>query len=166
MKTLIVIRHAKAVAHDAAPTDFERSLAMRGRTDAEKMSSHVAKAHQAPDLMIVSTARRTTETAAFFIDAWKLVENNIRREPHIYDAPLRTLLSIIAELPDAASTVAIVGHNPSVSDLVYYLTSGGSAGIATCTTVVVDMEHADSWDEVAAGTGRVRNVYSPESLIG
>jgi phosphohistidine phosphatase len=165
MKTLIVIRHAKAVSHDAAPTDFERALALRGHQDAAHVSLHVAVSHPAPDMMIVSTARRTTETASYFIDAWKLAEQNVVREPRVYDAPLRNLLTLIAELPDNVATVAIVGHNPSVSDLVFYLTSGASAGLATCTVVVVDMEHASSWDEVAAGTGSLRETSAPALLL-
>ena len=165
MKTLIVIRHAKAVAHDAAPTDFERALAPRGHSDALHIAVRAAVECPAPDLMLVSTARRTTETSAYFIDAWHMSEEAVLHQARVYDAPLRTLLSLIAELPETADTVAIVGHNPSVSDLVFYLTSGAYAGMSTCTTVVVDMEHAASWDEVAAGTGRVRRVIEPLSRL-
>lgn len=165
MKTLIIIRHAKAVAHDAAPTDFERALAPRGHSDALHIAARVATDCPAPNLLLVSTARRTTETAAYFIDAWRMSEEAVLREARVYDAPLRTLLSLITELPQSADTVAIVGHNPSVSDLVFYLTSGAYAGMSTCTTVIVDMEHAASWEEVAAGTGRVRCVIETSSHL-
>lgn len=163
MKTLIVIRHAKAVAHDEAQTDFERALAPRGHRDALVMSQRVANEQPVPDVMLVSTARRTTETASYFTDAWGIGAHAVHRDARIYDAPLRTLLTLIAELPNDVSSAVIVGHNPSVSDLVYYLTSGEYGGMATCTVVVVEMKSAASWDEVAAGTGRVRHSYEPES---
>lgn len=161
MKTLIVIRHAKAVAHDAAPTDFERSLAPRGHDDALRVAAHLSANCPAPEMMLVSTAQRTEETAVYFAAAWNIDQQAIVHEPRVYDAPLRMLMTVIAELPENVSTVAIVGHNPSVSDLVYYLTSGEYAGMSTSTAVIVDMQHAATWDEVASGTGRVRAVYEP-----
>lgn len=165
MKTLVVIRHAKAVAHDAAPTDVERALAPRGHRDALLMSQRVADELTVPDVMLVSTAQRTTETASYFIDAWGLGAHAVHRDARIYDAPLRTLLTVIAELPDDVSTAVVVGHNPSVSDVVYYLTSGEYGGMATCTVVVVEMNSAMSWDEVAAGTGRVQRVFESSSHL-
>lgn len=165
MKTLIVIRHAKAVAHDEAHTDFERALAPRGHRDALVMSQRVANEQPVPDVMLVSTARRTTETASYFTDAWGIGAHAVLRDARIYDAPLRTLLTLIAELPNDVSTAVLVGHNPSVSDLVYYLTSGEYGGMATCTVVVVEMKSAASWDEVAAGTGSVRCSYESASPL-
>jgi len=166
MKTLIVIRHAKAVAHDAAPTDFERALAPRGHEEAARVATHLSAHCPAPDMMIVSTAKRTEETAVHFAAAWNIDQGAIVHEPRVYDAPLRMLMTLIAELPENVSTVAIVGHNPSVSDLVYYLTSGEYAGMSTSTVVIVDMQHAVTWDEVASGTGRVRAVYEAATLVG
>jgi phosphohistidine phosphatase len=164
MKTLIVIRHAKAVAHDAAPTDYERALAPRGHRDAQQMALHVAESGPRPDVLLVSTSMRTTETAAYFIEAWKLTEEQITREQRVYNASLRMLTSLLPALPESASCVAIVGHNPGVSELVEYLASGHTGSMPTSAVAVVDLLHAETWDEVAAGTGRVRGAYTPARI--
>ncbi len=161
MKTLYVIRHAKAVAHDAAPTDFERALARRGHSDAARIASRIALVCPAPDVMLVSTALRTSETARYFIEAWNLGAGTVQREPRVYDAPLHVLMELVEELPDGAASAAIVGHNPGVTDLVSYLTSGRSGDLSTCAVAVIEMPAAASWDEVAAGTGRLRATYEP-----
>jgi phosphohistidine phosphatase len=164
MKTLIIIRHAKAVAHDAVPTDYERALAPRGHRDAQQVAVHAAEGGLRPDLLIVSTSMRTTETAAYFIEAWKLLEEQIAREQRVYDASLHMLTSLLPALPESASCVAIVGHNPGVSELVEYLASGNIGSMPTSAVAVIDMLHAETWDEVAAGTGRVRSVFSPARI--
>lgn len=161
MKTLFIIRHAKAVSHDAAPTDFERVLAQRGHSDAARVSSRVALEYPAPDVMLVSTARRTSETSRYFIEAWNLGAGVVQREPHLYDARLQMLMKYVAALPGEAASAAIVGHNPGVSDLVRYFTSDHSGDLSTCAVAVIEMPAAASWDEVAAGTGRLRATYEP-----
>lgn len=164
MKTLIIVRHAKAVAHDAVPTDYERTLAPRGHRDAQQMAQHVCQNGPQPDLLLVSTSMRTTQTAAYFIDAWKLTEDQVVPEPRVYNASLHILTSLLPALPESASCVAIVGHNPGVSELVEYLASGHIGSMPTSAVAVVDMLHAETWDEVAAGTGRIRSVYDPARI--
>ncbi len=161
MKTLFIIRHAKAVAHDAAPTDFERGLAQRGHSDAARVASNVALEHSAPDVMLVSTALRASETARYVIKAWNLGASVVLWEPRVYDAPLHVLMKLVAALPGEAASAAIVGHNPGLSDLVRYLTSAHSGDLSTCAVAVIEMPAAASWDEVAAGTGRLRATYEP-----
>lgn len=161
MKTLYVIRHAKAVAHDAAPTDFERALSQRGHSDAARVATRVALEFPAPDVMLVSTAQRTSETARYFIEAWNLGAGSVQREPRVYDAPLRMLMKLVESLPSGAASSAIVGHNPGLSDLVSYLVTGRHGNLSTCEVAAIEMPAATSWDEVAAGTGRLRATYEP-----
>ena len=71
------------------------------------------------------------------------------------------LTSLLPALPESASCVAIVGHNPGVSELVEYLASGNIGSMPTSAVAVVDVPHAETWDEVAAGTGRVRRSFEP-----
>ena len=63
MERLILMRHGKAERHAASGGDFERALAESGRADAAVMGRVLAGLGLTPDLMLVSSARRTRETA-------------------------------------------------------------------------------------------------------
>ena len=66
MKTLYIVRHAKAIVRGTGIPDFDRSLAERGIKDARKMSKRQAKAGAEPQLLISSPAKRAIETARIF----------------------------------------------------------------------------------------------------
>jgi phosphohistidine phosphatase len=63
MERLILMRHGKAERHAQNGGDFERALADSGRADAAVMGKLLADAGLTPELMLVSSARRTRETA-------------------------------------------------------------------------------------------------------
>jgi len=58
---LILLRHAKSAWPDGV-ADKERPLAPRGLEAASLMGEYMAREELLPDLVLVSTARRTQET--------------------------------------------------------------------------------------------------------
>ena len=68
MRTLILLRHAKAVAY-SPEGDFNRELAPRGRAQADRLGRWLADKPFAPALVYASPARRTRETADLAIAA-------------------------------------------------------------------------------------------------
>ena len=62
MQRLILLRHGKADSVSALGGDLERGLTDRGRRDAALMGRVLADAGFTPDLVLVSSARRTCET--------------------------------------------------------------------------------------------------------
>lgn len=60
MPTLILLRHAKAEAHNLE--DFQRSLALRGRRQAIAVGEALTEEGLVPDLALVSAAARTKQT--------------------------------------------------------------------------------------------------------
>lgn len=118
-KTLLIMRHAKSSWSTGAP-DFERPLSDRGRRDSTVAGRLLAGRGVRPDLVLCSAAARTRQTwqrvAAQGVEA-KLVEFR----PSIYHADPIDLILELSVLPEAAKTVLVFGHEPTMSDLVAHL---------------------------------------------
>jgi len=113
MRTLILLRHAKAVRAHEAPDDKSRGLTGRGRREAALAGAAMAAAGLKPALALISTAQRTRETAVCGLQAFKPEE---RFEEALYHASPEGIWDAF-EASDAGSVV-IVGHNPGVGELV------------------------------------------------
>ena len=177
---LWMLRHAKA-ATGSPGGDHARPLTERGRRDAAALASRLTAGAGAlamvgpdgedippPELVVCSTAVRTTETAALALTAPGGVAPEVRRERAVYGASVPTALGVLRELGDAPPSVVLVGHNPTAFSLTWELldpTGGGrerleAHGFPTCTLAVVALPAA-SWAEVELSTGRLCGVASP-----
>jgi phosphohistidine phosphatase len=116
MRTLILMRHAKAVKHVEASSDEARGLTGRGRRDAEAAGAAL-KAHElVPGLALVSTATRTRETAEIALEGMGV---ETRFDKALYHSAPQSLWDAFAE--SEAESVIIVGHNPGMAELVSLL---------------------------------------------
>lgn len=149
-RRLVIIRHAKAEPY--APTDVERVLADRGRVEGRLLGQWLAGERVTPDAAYVSYAARTRET-------WDVVAAGAgwTLEP-VYDGNLygtdeEGVLDLVRDAPAAATTVVVVGHNPTVGMLVQLLDDGegaatgsvalGSFPTSTAAVFTVDGDWAD-----------------------
>ncbi|TMQ90523.1 histidine phosphatase family protein [Actinomadura soli] len=154
MPTLIVLRHAKAVAGLGIP-DIDRTLNDRGRRDAAATGEWLRANDLAPDLVLCSTAARTRETLAL-LD----VDAEVSFESGIYDNDADELLDLVGRSPDDAGRVLLVGHNPSVHQLVHDLAGESPDAFPTCALAVIDLPGA--WPDVRPGLGTLRTVRTPK----
>ncbi|MFI0486456.1 SixA phosphatase family protein [Actinomadura sp. 9N215] len=154
MPTLIVLRHAKAVAGLGIP-DIDRTLNDRGRRDAAATGAWLRVNDLVPDLVLCSTAARTRETLAL-LD----VDAEVSFESGIYDNDPDGLLDLVSRSSDDAGRVLLVGHNPSVHQLVHDLTGEAPDAFPTCALAVIDLPGA--WTDVRPGTGTLRTVRNPK----
>lgn len=147
-RTLVVLRHAKSDWSGGEP-DRERPLGRRGRRQAPEAGQWLAGNLPEIDLAVVSPATRTLST-------WELVAAELdavpemRVDERVYAAWARELRAIVDELPDEATTVVLVGHNPGVEDLVQEL-AGESVEMPTSAIAVLTWD--GSWSD--AGTARL-----------
>lgn len=81
-------------------------------------------------------------------------------EPKIYDNDPGLLLSLVAEAPDDAGTVLLVGHNPAVHQFVHDLTGAAPDRFPTCALAVVDLPGV--WADVRPGLGTLVTFRSPK----
>ncbi len=122
MAQLILLRHAKAESSSSTGRDFDRGLTERGHRDAAIMGRVLAQAGYVPDLVIVSSARRTLETwqgvAPAFPDA------DVEESRALYLAT-REQLAEAAEEGLSAGSVMIIGHNPGLHELALMMVGAG-----------------------------------------
>lgn len=116
MRTLILMRHAKAVRAHEAESDEARGLTGRGRREAAQAGAAMEDAGLKPTLALVSTAQRTRETAEYGLANFAL---ETRFEEALYHASPESIWD--AFTASDAETVVAVTHNPGVGELVAQL---------------------------------------------
>ncbi|CUR57705.1 putative phosphoglycerate mutase-like protein [metagenome] len=160
---LVVMRHAKAQQY--APTDHERELEPRGRRDAVDAGSWMALHEIECDYVLVSSAVRTIGTWEAVAEAadWD-IDPDV--DDSLYAAGPETALDVIRSLPDEATSVLLIGHNPTVAYLAQLLDDGDgdadsisemSQGFPTCALTVFDYE--GEWADLEMGAARVTGFH-------
>lgn len=164
MKSLLILRHAKAEADSYDGRDITRSLASRGKEDAARAGKVLRKLELVPDLIVTSPAVRTVETVTELLG--KLHHQPpVVEEPGIYEATAEALLGIIKK-QNEGDRILLVGHNPGLEELIVRLvaTSGGmQSWLPTCGMARIDFE-VSSWSDIAAGAGSLIWLTNPEML--
>jgi phosphohistidine phosphatase len=150
MKKLLLIRHAKA-EKDTSVKDIERPLKYIGIQDAAFMAEKLKDDSRIPQIIISSPALRTKTTAEIFADHLLLPDPELNKA--IYEASQQTLLRVINQLPDQYNFIALVGHNPGISQILYYLT-GEVKEVHTSTVAEIDFDAKD-WASISGGTGKL-----------
>ena len=125
MRQLLLLRHAKSSWDDPQLSDHARPLNLRGRQAAAVMAKEIKRLGLRPDLVLVSSARRTLQTLAA-LDPW---DTPPRTEPMdaLYLAPKTDLLDIVRAATPEARCIMLVGHNPGLHELATLL-AGDDAG--------------------------------------
>ena len=150
MKTLYLLRHAKSSWSFDNLSDQERPLNDRGRDDAPAMGRALGKRRICPDLIVSSPAVRTMSTAVLVARELQYPHDKILVESGIYGADLDDLLTIIKALPDAAGSVLLVGHNPTITEAANALSPNHVNEMPTAAIVCLHFECAH-WTEVSKG---------------
>ena len=174
MRRLIVMRHAKSSWTDPLMHDAARPLNERGRRAAPVMGRWLKDRGYAPDLALVSTARRTLET--WELAAPEMVAEGERRpqhasEPAIYNAGTELLLNLALDAPEEVETLLILGHEPGAPGLVRLLAgpemaAGCERAFGKYPTGAVSVLEFDTarWRALAAGTGRFAAYAQPRDF--
>ncbi|MBI4945710.1 MAG: phosphohistidine phosphatase SixA [Bacteroidetes bacterium] len=119
------MRHAKAEDKSATGMDFDRTLTEKGISNAEKMGKRLAQREVLPNLIITSPARRALQTAQIIGKIIKYSGKIIQNET-IYNSTVPALIDIIRNTGEGIQSLMLVGHNPSLTDLVNYFCPSAS----------------------------------------
>ncbi|MDX8405510.1 MAG: histidine phosphatase family protein [Mariprofundus sp.] len=143
MKTLILIRHAKSDWDNPAAADYDRTLNKRGQRDAPVMGQRLADRKLMPQLFAASTAARARTTAELMAEAMGYPPAQLDWHKELYLASPATMLKIIRNTPDSVDCLALLAHNPGMSDLVERLSREPFANLPTCgvVTLTAGIEH-------------------------
>lgn len=146
MKTLLLIRHAKAARPDADRRDHDRALDERGRRDAAEMGRRLKERGLTPDRMIASSALRAAATARLIARELGLPAGALVEDGRLYASTLSKMLYVIQELDDELACVALVGHNPEMTELAQHFASE-TPDMATCAVAQLDFD-LGSWSAI------------------
>ncbi len=157
MKTLFLLRHAKAIPSEPGGSDFDRTLTEQGSRDAEMVGQYLGGRQLKIDLVISSPAKRARETTELVLHGARLAVD-VRNDPRIYDATSQDLLAVISESDPQLQSIMVVGHNPGMEDLLRSLT-GRSESMSTAALAEIDID-ADGWSNVIAGDCTLKRIVT------
>lgn len=163
-KKLYLLRHAEAVSLDPGGLDQNRELTQTGIHQAEYMGRKLAAMGVVPDLLLASPARRTRQTADLIAPNLQYPPDGIQDDPRIYNAVPRTMLEIINALDDRYQAPMIVGHNPTISQMVSSLTQHSINIMPTCGIVCITLE-PEAWSYVSLGSGNFEWFEMPPASV-
>ncbi len=113
---LLIIRHAIAVPHGTPGiSEEERPLTEEGEAKFHECARGLAKLVDRPDALLTSPLRRAAQTAAIAAAAWDRIEPTTCEA--LAGGSFEEQAAVLDRYPKNA-TVAIVGHEPSVSELL------------------------------------------------
>ena len=172
MHQLLLMRHAKSSWDDPALSDHARPLNRRGRLAAEAMRRTMGDLGLAPDLVLVSSARRTLQT----LEALEPWADTPLVEPMdaIYLATAPALLQVLRGVADTVRSVMLLGHNPGLHELALLLV--GAHGMARMddtlrrlaagypTGALAEFTVTGPWGGLGSGGERLVRFLSPREL--
>ncbi|MCU0887214.1 MAG: histidine phosphatase family protein [Rubritepida sp.] len=172
MRQLLLLRHAKSSWDDARLTDHARPLNARGHRAAAAMAEQMSELGLVPDIVLVSSARRTLQT----LEALQPIEGGplIEVMDALYLAPWPQLLETLRALPETARSVLLIGHNPGLHELGLALLGpagaamGGTAAQRLAegypTGALAEFTIASHWQDLGEGGGRLVRFLAPRDL--
>jgi len=163
MKTLLLIRHAEAGWGDFGQADIKRSLTERGMQQAFNIANSIRDKNLVPDAMFSSTAKRAEMTTQILADNMGFPIEKVLWRKELYLAEADMLLTTAEQADDELQSLAIIAHNPGLSELASHLLPHETMhGMAPATAVVItwDVEH---WSDISAGTGTLSAYLCPDA---
>ena len=172
MRQLLLMRHAKSSWDDPKLSDHARPLNARGRHAAAAMRQAMHELGLAPDIVLVSTARRTLQT----LEALEPWDDTPLVEPMdaLYLATAPQLLQALRGVAETARSVLLVGHNPGLHELAMLLVGAQGMGLGGSMTrrlaegyptgALAEFSVAGSWRTLGEGGGRLLRFLCPRDL--
>jgi phosphohistidine phosphatase len=172
MRQLLLLRHAKSSWDDPQLPDHARPLNARGRRAAHAMARAMHELGLAPDVVLVSSARRTLQT----LEALGSLPDAPIVTPmdDLYLAPWTRLLDTLRAVPETARSALLIGHNPGLHDLALALAGPAATAAASPmarrlaeaypTGALAEFSVALPWRLLGDGGGRLVRFMLPADL--
>lgn len=140
MRTLTLMRHAKSSWDDVSLSDHERPLNKRGEMAAITMAKRLKASGYEPSLVIVSSARRTQQTAEVLQEVHGGALN-MMTEPALYEAGPEVYKRVIRRVEEGVNHLMMIGHNPTMEWLASEL-SGRNVTMPTAAYMRFEIDSA------------------------
>jgi phosphohistidine phosphatase len=160
MKILTLIRHAKSDWSDPDLADFDRPLNGRGKRAAPLMGLRLSKRTELPELIFTSAAKRARKTAKLIAQQLQLDKEDIIIRSELYAACRTKLVECIQNFPDSVH-IALVAHNPELTELGQWLCSKSPEWLPTCALLTLKLK-IEGWDQLERDCGEILNYDYPK----
>jgi phosphohistidine phosphatase len=162
MKKIYLIRHGKA-EDGYGKADFERELIAKGEKKTRKIAQFLAEKKISVDLMLVSMAQRTKQTADILAETISVPKTKIQEEKALYLASTNGILDVIFGVDDQINHLMMVGHNPGISSLATYLSNEDIDWLPTSAVVAIDLK-TDHWNKIPDAIGKLDFYIKPSDI--
>ncbi len=144
-RRLTLIRHANA-EQDSDVRDFERPLSRKGHGEAQEMARRFKERSLVPDLVLVSAATRTQQTAETFARELGVAVRLLQADDSLYLAEGDHILGMIRAVGPRVSHLMVIGHNPGISAAAISLAPEAvTSDLPTCGTLTMTV-FCSSWN--------------------
>ena len=149
MKTLLILRHAKSSLKVPKLADHDRPLDELARQDAYRLGALLRSKELVPDYIASSTALRAKTTADLVAEGCGYVGEVVLKQP-LYQAKPIDYMKVLERLPDRYQRVLLVGHNPTIEDIIEILTGSSNIAMLPCTLAHLDLP-VRKWSDLGKG---------------
>ena len=165
MKILFILRHAKSSRKYIGIPDHDRPLNKRGKHDAPLMGKILTDQNLTPNLIISSTAVRAETTAHLIAKACKY-KGEIIFDKSVYNAEPLDVLKLLSKCSDTHNSILLVGHNPTVENMIELLTGLPEITMSTCALAYLAIT-IDKWNDINkknVAKAKLVHLWSPKVL--
>lgn len=147
MKTILLVRHAKASWGSFNQLDFDRSLNDDGVQQAVIMGRKMLAKSIGVEKIISSDALRAKQTAILLAQEINFKVSDIQFERNLYHAKPHIIESEILQISNTFSVAIIVCHNPGISDYINHLVKNVLHDMPTCGVCMIQFE-TNNWRDI------------------
>lgn len=159
MKTLLLMRHASSGWDELSLADRARPLDAKGERELSRLTRRFAAKGIRPQRIVSSPALRALSTARALATAFGQNADEVHIDERLYCGSARALLDSIGEFDDALDCVAVVGHNPEISELARHL-APGIEFLPTCAIATLGFE-TTYWSALRSGKAATAALDAP-----
>ena len=117
-RILPILRHGETVLRDNKLSDQDRLLNQQGKNQAAAVGKLIKNNNLSPDYITSSSAIRAIDTSKI-VAKFSGYNGKIDINPTLYHQnSAENYINVIADVSDEYYKVLVVGHNPSVEDLI------------------------------------------------
>lgn len=163
IRTLYIVRHAKAEDRATFMSDHDRELISEGIMAAARIGRFLRDKSALPDQIISSTAPRARDTAKVIAEQIGFGPEQIQLNEKLFEGGPKAYLATVNQFPDSVQSAMVVGHNPDVSYFAEFLTHQSVGSMSKGAVVAVQFDDL-TWAEVSGRTGSILFTIAPKEL--
>jgi len=164
MKTLYLLRHTHTLTAAPPPMgDLGRVLSPQGAEEAQMVGRFMKEQSLYPDLVLSSSATRTTQTTLLVLDALfgkDGVKAPSNFDRNLYQASADKILSLIQKTHPSIQRLLVVVHNPGAANLALLLGNIENYAPGTLTVFKADCQ---SWAEFSPDSVKLEKIFVPKA---